>query len=123
MRLDDVDLRTRLLRIHRLLPLLCTIWLVLGLAALSSAAFMSAQKTRRTASAAPAGRPVGAPLDWLTRAQSYRLLRFSSYDRSGGNADCRYLPPGETLTLLDTKGPGTVAHLWMTLACADPDHL
>jgi hypothetical protein len=33
------------------------------------------------------------------------------------------LRPGETLTLLDTDGPGLVSHLWFTIASSEPYHL
>jgi hypothetical protein len=58
----------------------------------------------------------GASLSFLAQAQDYRLLRSSSYDRSGGNADCRAVAPGATLVLLDAAGPGMVTHVWMTVA-------
>ena len=43
--------------------------------------------------------------------------RSSSYDRKGGNLDfITDLAPGESVVLLDTRGPGKITHLWMTLA-------
>jgi D-arabinan exo alpha-(1,3)/(1,5)-arabinofuranosidase (non-reducing end) len=59
----------------------------------------------------------------LTQSQDYVLKRSSSYDRTGGNADSRRLPPGETLTLLDAGGPGLVSHIWMTIASPERYHL
>jgi Protein of unknown function (DUF2961) len=64
--------------------------------------------------------------DWLgalPRPHDYTLKRVSSYDRSGGNADFRPIPPGETLTLLDEPGPGTITHIWFTLAADESYHL
>ncbi len=64
--------------------------------------------------------------DWLAtlpQPHDYNLKRSSSYDRSGGNADFRPIPPGETLTLLDEPGPGTVTHIWFTLATDESYHL
>jgi Protein of unknown function (DUF2961) len=64
----------------------------------------------------------GPPLD-LARPHNYVEKRSSSYDRTGGNADYRQLPPGKTLVLLDVPGPGIVTHLWMTIASAERFHL
>jgi hypothetical protein len=41
--------------------------------------------------------------------------RSSSWDRTGGNIDCvTDIAPGATVSLLDTKGPGKITHLWIT---------
>src|SRR5271166_2241957 len=64
--------------------------------------------------------------DWLgtlPQLHNYTLKRVSSYDRSGGNADFRAIPAGETLTLLDEPGPGTITHIWFTLATGESYHL
>jgi hypothetical protein len=37
-------------------------------------------------------------------------------------APCRDLKPGETVTLCDIKGPGTIRHIWMTMK-PDPETL
>ncbi len=66
------------------------------------------------------------PASWvnsLPQAKDYVQHRASSYDRSGGNADYRTIAPGETLTLLDENGPGTISHVWITIASDDPHHL
>ena len=42
--------------------------------------------------------------------------RASSYDVTGGNADYWLLQPGETRTLAEIAAPGSVRHIWMTLA-------
>jgi hypothetical protein len=59
----------------------------------------------------------------LPQARDYVQHRSSSYDRSGGNGDARPVAPGETLTLLDEAGPGTISHVWVTIASDDPAHL
>ena len=67
-----------------------------------------------------------APSDWrtdLTQPQDYVLKRVSSFDRSGGNADYRPIAPGQTLTLLDADGPGTLTHIWFTLSSPESNHL
>ena len=59
----------------------------------------------------------------LTRQQTYTAHRASSADPTGANADRRKVLPGETLTLLDTNGPGLVSHLWFTIASSESYHL
>src|SRR5580765_1895985 len=59
----------------------------------------------------------------LPQAKDYVQHRVSSYDRTGGNADARSIAPGETLTLLDEAGPGSISHIWVTIASDDPNHL
>ena len=61
------------------------------------------------------GSPAGA-LDALTRPQATRLAHYSSHDTTGGNADFRRIAPGETLTLVDHHGAGTVRRWWVTIA-------
>ena len=66
------------------------------------------------------------PSTWLftlPQAKDYVQKRASSYDRTGGNADARTIPAGETLTLLDDAGPGMISHVWFTIASDDPNHL
>jgi len=41
----------------------------------------------------------------------------------GANADNRRVAPGETLTVLDADGPGTVSHIWFTIASDESYHL
>jgi hypothetical protein len=55
--------------------------------------------------------------------KAYRLRRISSYDRSGGNADMRSIEAGQTLTLLDEKGPGEISHIWITINSPEKYHL
>ena len=49
-----------------------------------------------------------------------RSRRFSSFDRSGGNADYVKLPAGETVTLAAIEGAGRITHLWFTISSKDP---
>jgi hypothetical protein len=56
--------------------------------------------------------------EWLAglpQARDYTQKRASSFDRSGGNADYRRIAPGETLVLLDDRGPGEITHFWSTM--------
>jgi hypothetical protein len=64
--------------------------------------------------------------EWLAnlpKVKDYVQKRASSYDRSGGNFDLRRLPAGETLTLVETAGPGVITHIWITVTNENPDHL
>ena len=56
--------------------------------------------------------------EWLAglpEVKDYVQKRASSYDRSGGNADYRRIAPGETLALMDERGPGEITHFWTTM--------
>jgi hypothetical protein len=59
----------------------------------------------------------------LSQPKDYVLKRISSWDRSGANADYRPLEPGQTLTLLDEKGPGEISHVWITINSSESYHL
>jgi D-arabinan exo alpha-(1,3)/(1,5)-arabinofuranosidase (non-reducing end) len=66
------------------------------------------------------------PQTWLAnlpQAKDHVQKRFSSYDRTGANADARQIAPGETLTVVDESGPGIITHIWFTIASHDPWHL
>ncbi len=75
---------------------------------------------------APTAEPASqAPEDLfaLARLRSYKSMRSGSWDRTGGNADWVVVAPGQTATLLDTKGAGVVTHIWFTINSQDPMHL
>ena len=59
----------------------------------------------------------------LTKVQDYVLKRSSSYDRTGGNADARPVPAGDTITVFDDSGPGQISHMWFTIADKEQYHL
>jgi hypothetical protein len=59
----------------------------------------------------------------LARLRSYKNLRSSSWDRSGGNADWVTIDPGQSATVLDVQGAGVVTHIWFTINSPDPMHL
>jgi Protein of unknown function (DUF2961) len=67
--------------------------------------------------------PASSSLSSLTLPHDYVQKRISSYDRSGANADSRQIAPGETLTLFDEPGPGTITHIWITIATDEQLHL
>jgi len=54
-----------------------------------------------------------------TLGRGVRSRRFSSYDRTGGNADNWPIPAGETRTLAEMTGSGCVRHIWMTTSEQD----
>jgi len=57
------------------------------------------------------------------RAQNYRSLKQSSYDRSGGNADRWQIPPGGTQEVFNSSGPGIISHIWFTISAPSAMHL
>ena len=59
----------------------------------------------------------------ITQQQTYTLHRASSMERTGGNIDALALTPGETYTMLDTDGPGTVSHIWITISSNESYYL
>lgn len=59
----------------------------------------------------------------LTRQQDYMPHRASSSDPTGANHDFRTVAPGQTFTILDTDGPGTISHIWFTISDQEPYHL
>src|SRR5665213_3073582 len=68
----------------------------------------------------------GQAFDWqpdLTHQQTYKPYRASSADPTGANNDARMIAPGATLTVLDTDGPGTISHIWFTVADNEIYHL
>lgn len=82
------------------------------------------------AAAAPAAsaqtQPASSSFDYLpkyARAQSYRSLKQSSHDTTGGNADRWPIAPGATQEIFNQKGPGVITHIWFTIAASSPLHL
>ena len=59
----------------------------------------------------------------LTIQQTYTQHHLSSTDPTGANADSRSVAPGATLTVMDVDGPGTLSHIWFTIADREPHHL
>jgi hypothetical protein len=81
--------------------------------------------------AAPAGAqtqpsPKEAGSDYLpnyVRARTYRSLKQSSFDKTGGNADRWPIQPGQTLEVFQAKGPGMISHIWFTISAQSSNHL
>jgi hypothetical protein len=49
--------------------------------------------------------------------------RISSYDKTGANMDNVQINFHESHLICDIQGAGIIKHIWMTLACPDPDYL
>jgi Protein of unknown function (DUF2961) len=67
-----------------------------------------------------------APFDFLpkyARAQNYKSLKQSSFDRTGGNHDSWTIRPGETKEVFNATGAGVITHIWFTIAARSGDHL
>lgn len=64
-----------------------------------------------------------SPLAGLAVLREGASRRASSWDRSGGNDDRLHIQPGETALLADIQGPGCIKHIWVTIACDEPDYL
>ena len=62
-------------------------------------------------------------LPFYTRAQQYKSLKQSSYDRTGGNGDHWLIAPGGTKEVFNATGPGVITHIWFTIAARSGDHL
>jgi hypothetical protein len=69
-------------------------------------------------------RPAGAqtlsgnPLSGLERLKDFETRRASSSDANwkDGNGDARPIAPGGTLRVAELEGPGSIAHIWCTIA-------
>jgi hypothetical protein len=68
--------------------------------------------------------PMAAPLlPAYARAQHYRSLKQSSYDRTGGNHDFWDIPAGGTKEVFAASGAGVISHIWFTIAAKSERHL
>jgi hypothetical protein len=65
----------------------------------------------------------GAVLPPYARAQDYKTLKQSSYDRTGGNHDSWPIAPGGTHEVFSADGPGIITHIWYTIAAKGEHHL
>ncbi len=63
------------------------------------------------------------PLELLAQPLSGTAKHEGSWDRTGGNGDCRYVKPGQTLTLLDYHGAGVIHRFWCTIAPRSEVHI
>ena len=81
----------------------------------------STLKSEQANESLPSARPSQLPN--YARAQSYRSLKQSSFDKTGGNADSWPIPAGGTFTVFEAAGPGVITHIWFTIAAQSPNHL
>lgn len=72
---------------------------------------------------AVAGQSGDAALPSYARAQNFRSLKQSSYDRTGGNHDSWRIEPGQSHEVFQSDGPGVISHIWFTIAAQSGDHL
>src|SRR5262249_18598539 len=82
--------------------------------------------TTKSASAqsnAPAAMAGPGLVPGYARAQSYRSLKQSTYEQNGGNADSRKIPPGGSINVFESDGPGVITHIWFTIAAQSGNHL
>jgi hypothetical protein len=87
-----------------------------GLSALAAPTPPAQGQQRETAGGAPF-------LSRYARAQNYKSLKQSSFDRSGGNADYWPVAAGGTKELFNSSGPGVITHIWFTIAAESSHHL
>jgi hypothetical protein len=76
-----------------------------------------------TAQAQQVGDTSASVLPSYARAQNYKSLKQSSFDRTGGNADRWVIPPGQVQELFQAKGPGMISHIWFTISAQSGNHL
>jgi hypothetical protein len=50
----------------------------------------------------------------LCKIRNRKTGRFSSWDKTGRNADAWTIPAGKSKVLADIRGPGIITHIWMT---------
>ena len=62
-------------------------------------------------------------LPQYARAQHYKSLKQSSYDRTGGNSDRWPIPGGGVQEVFSASGPGVITHIWFTISARSGDHL
>ncbi len=70
-----------------------------------------------------AGQSGFAFLPAYARAQNYKSLKQSSFDRSGGNRDAWLIPAGGVQEVFNAAGPGVISHIWFTISARGSDHL
>jgi hypothetical protein len=89
-----------------------------GVAAAASPA-LSAQSSNAAAGSDAASRI----LPKYARAQNYKSLKQSSFDRTGGNRDSWTIAPAQTIEVFKSDQPGVITHVWFTIAAQGRDHL
>lgn len=67
--------------------------------------------------------PASSLLPAYARAQNYKSLKQSSFDRTGGNRDSWSIPAGGAREVFLADGPGIISHIWFTIAAPGDMHL
>ncbi len=75
------------------------------------------------AQAQPSGGAGTNSLPDYARAQNYRSLKQSSFDRTGGNHDSWIIAPGGSLEIFKASEPGVITHIWFTISAGSANHL
>ena len=88
-----------------------------------AAAFLTGASARRAAQAGPQKGDAEPMLPHYARGQSYRTLKQSSFDRTGGNRDFWQIAPAQTLEIFQADGPGVITHIWFTINARSSHHL
>jgi hypothetical protein len=86
-----------------------------GLAAAAPAAAQAQNQAARAADS--------SVLPPYTRAQNYRSLKQSSYDRTGGNRDSWTIAPAGVQEVFNAAGAGVISNIWFTISARSGDHL
>jgi Protein of unknown function (DUF2961) len=89
---------------------------------LAAGAASAAMSEEAQAQSSPA-LATAAFLPFYARAQNYKSLKQSSYDKTGGNADRWPIAPGGVQEIFNAAGPGVITHIWFTIAANSQDHL
>ena len=88
-----------------------------------AASGLAAAAAPQAAQAQQSAGPAVAAVPSYARAQSYRSLKQSSFDRTGGNRDYWSIKPAETLEIFNDKGSGVITHIWFTISARSGNHL
>ncbi len=64
-----------------------------------------------------------AYLPEYARAQTYKSLKQSSHDPTGGNNDRWSIAPSAVREVFNATGPGVISHIWFTISARSGDHL
>src|ERR1043166_1702202 len=90
---------------------------------LSAAGLAAAPAAAQAAPPQNAAASGAALLPVYARARSYKSLKQSSFDRTGGNRDFWNIPAGGVQEVFNAQGPGIITHIWFTISARSGDHL
>jgi Protein of unknown function (DUF2961) len=93
------------------------------LASLAGLSALARDPLAAQSSASGAASSSAPELPRYARAQNYKSLKQSSYDRTGGNADRYQIAAGGTQEVFAADGPGIITHIWFTIGSGNRDLL